>query len=136
MPVSSANTSPLILIIDDEVDICYLLSTLLKKKQYQTQAVFDLNQARMALMHTAPEIIFLDNHLTDGTGMGFIEFIKKQSPTSKIIMITAYDDSQSRAEAYEKGVDEFLSKPIRWDTLTAAIDKLLNKATPARLVVE
>jgi DNA-binding NtrC family response regulator len=118
-----------ILIIDDEVDICFLLSNLLKKKNYHTQSAFDIQQAKLALTHYIPSVVFLDNHLTDGLGMNFIPYIKQHFPQTKIIMITAYDDKESREEAFEKGVDDFVSKPLRWDILNAAIEKVLNKST-------
>lgn len=118
-----------ILIVDDEVDICFLLSNLLKKKNYQTQSAFDIQQAKMALAHYTPAVVFLDNHLTDGLGMNFIPYIKQHCPQTKIIMITAYDDQESRVEAFDKGVDDFVSKPLRWDILNTAIEKVLNKST-------
>jgi len=117
-----------ILIIDDEVDICFLLSNLLKKKNFYTQSAFDIHQAKLALDHFSPAIVFLDNHLTDGLGMNFIPYIKEHAPASKIIMITAYDDNESQAEAFEKGVDEFVSKPLRWDILNTALEKVLQPA--------
>lgn len=120
-----------ILIIDDEVDICFLLSNLLKKKNFQTQSAFDIHQAKMALAHYTPAVVFLDNHLTDGLGMNFIPYIKQQFPETKIIMITAYDDKESKLEAFEKGVDEFVSKPLRWDILNTAIEKVLSKSPVA-----
>ena len=62
-----------VLIIDDETDICYLLSTLLKQKNLETEYVNTLSDAALALKKDTPEIIFLDNHLPDGLGMNFIE---------------------------------------------------------------
>ena len=118
-----------ILIVDDEVDICFLLSNLLKKKNYQTQSAFDIQQAKLALTHYTPCVVFLDNHLTDGLGINFIPYIKEHFPKTKIIMITAYDDKESRRDAFDKGVDDFVSKPLRWDILNTAIEKVLNKST-------
>jgi two-component system OmpR family response regulator len=127
--VINSAESPKVLIVDDEVDICFLLSNLLKKKNYQTQSAFDIHQAKLALANYNPSVVFLDNHLTDGLGMNFIPFIKKNYPSTKIIMITAYDDKESKQEAYSNGVDEFISKPLRWEILNNTMDKLLNNST-------
>ncbi len=128
--MSAVNTnSPLVLIIDDEVDICYLLSNLLKKKNYQTQTAFDLTQAKQALQNNTPDIVFLDNHLTDGLGMNLIKYIKELCPSCKVVMITAYDDDQCKTEAYDQGVDDFISKPLRWQTLNETLEKVLNKSS-------
>jgi len=117
--------APLALIIDDEIDICYLLSAVLRDKKLSTQSVFDLAQAREILNTIKPAIIFLDNHLTDGLGLDFIPYIKEITPTSKLVMITAYDDPASRQAAFQRGVDDFISKPLRRDLINAAIEKLL-----------
>ena len=77
-----------VLIIDDEVDICYLLGSLLSKKQLQSKYVNSLKDAASMLENNEPEIIFLDNHLPDGLGVNFISYIKRFHPLSKIIIIT------------------------------------------------
>lgn len=123
---SEPNTYPLALIIDDEMDICYLLSSLLREKKLRTQSVFDLAQAKSILSDIKPDIVFLDNHLTDGLGMDFIPVIKQVSPLSKIIMITAYDDPSSKQTAFARGVDDFISKPLRRDVISSAVEKLLH----------
>jgi DNA-binding NtrC family response regulator len=123
---SNPNSYPLALIIDDEMDICYLLSSLLREKKLTTQSVFDLAQAKSILNDIKPDIIFLDNHLTDGLGLDFIPIIKQVSPLSKVIMITAYDDSASKQQAYARGADDFISKPLRRDVICSAVEKLLH----------
>src|SRR5947209_445535 len=91
------------LIIDDETDICFLLSGILKQKNFDTEYVNTLTGAEQALKHNQPEIIFLDNRLPDGSGMNFIEYIKSNYPTAKIVMITAYDTASDRQNALQRG---------------------------------
>jgi two-component system, OmpR family, response regulator len=125
---SNPNSYPLALIIDDEMDICYLLSSLLREKKLSTQSVFDLAQAKSVLNDIKPDIIFLDNHLTDGLGLDFIPWIKQVSPASKLIMITAYDDPASKHQAFARGVDDFISKPLRRDIISSTVERLLHLA--------
>ena len=73
-----------VLIIDDETDICYLLSTLLRQKNLDAEYVNTLSDAAMALKKETPKIIFLDNHLPDGLGMNFIEYIKLHYPSRRL----------------------------------------------------
>ncbi|MEO6670869.1 MAG: response regulator [Ferruginibacter sp.] len=114
------------LIIDDETDICYLLSTLLKQKNLQADYVNTLSDAAMALKKETPEIIFLDNHLPDGLGMNFIEYIKLHYPSAKIIMITAHDTDADRKQALEEGADYFIGKPFTRDIVYKAVDLVTN----------
>ena len=115
-----------VLIIDDETDICYLLSTLLKQKNLDTDYVNTLTDAALALKKTTPEIIFLDNHLPDGLGMNFIEYIKNHYPTVKIVMITAHDTAADRQRALKEGADYFISKPFTRDVIYKTVEQLMN----------
>ena len=115
-----------VLIIDDEADICYLLSTLLKQKNLEAEYVNTLTDAAVALKKMIPEIVFLDNHLPDGLGMNFIEYIKNHYPNIKIVMITAHDTVADRQKALNEGVDYFISKPFTRDMIYKTVEQLLN----------
>jgi two-component system, OmpR family, response regulator len=113
------------LIIDDEADICYLLSRLLKGKNLDTAYVNSLSEATDALKEDKPEIIFLDNHLPDGLGMNYLNFIKKNYPLSKIVMITAHDSADDRAKAMKNGADLFIGKPFTREIIYNAVESLV-----------
>jgi len=115
-----------VLIIDDETDICYLLSTLLKQKNFETEFVNTLSDATRSLEKEEPGIIFLDNHLPDGLGINYIEYIKLNHPNSKIVMITAHDTAVDRQRAISEGVDFFIGKPFTRDTIYQTVDQLTN----------
>jgi len=110
------------LIIDDEIDICYLLSSILRSRQIQSYTVNSLSEARNALKEQDAEIIFLDNHLPDGMGVDFVQQIKKHKPYSKVVMITAYDTASDRKRAEAEGVDFFIAKPFTKDIIHQTVD--------------
>ena len=118
----SANAK--VLIVDDELDICYLLSGMLKQKNFQASFVNSLSDAVTALQNDTPALLFLDNHLPDGFGLDFIPFVKKNYPELKVIMITAHDGAVERKTAYNGGVDLFIAKPLNRKMIYDAIDKL------------
>ncbi|MEO7046819.1 MAG: response regulator [Ferruginibacter sp.] len=115
-----------VLIIDDETDICYLLSTLLKQKNLDTEYVNSLSDATVALKKEIPEIIFLDNHLPDGLGINYLEYIKSNYPSSKIVMITAHDTAADRQKALSEGADFFIGKPFTRDVIYKTVEQLMN----------
>lgn len=115
-----------VLIIDDELDICYLLSGILKQQHFSTRYVTSLSDAEVALKNDPPSIIFLDNHLPDGLGIDFIQFIKSKYSVSKIIMITAHDSPAEHKRAYEEGVDIFIPKPFTKEKINSAISQLTS----------
>ena len=114
------------LIIDDEIDICYLLSGILRQKNILTNYVNNLADAIIELRKTQPTVVFLDNHLPDGLGIDFVEHIKNNYPQTKIIMITAYDTQTDRQQAINKGVDVFIGKPFTRDAINRAIGSMID----------
>ena len=114
------------LIIDDETDICYLLGSLLKKRDIDASYVNTLRDAANILESTDPQIIFLDNHLPDGLGVNFIGFIKRCHPLTKIIMITAHDTATDVKKAYKEGVDYFIGKPFSKESINNVVENLVH----------
>jgi len=122
-----------ILIVDDELDICYLLSGMLKQRNFRTGFVNSLSDAVVALQTDTPSLLFLDNHLPDGFGLDFIPYVKKNYPEIKVIMITAHDSAAERNTAYKGGVDLFIAKPLSRQLINDAIDTLLNTDSAEKL---
>lgn len=112
------------LIIDDETDICFLLGSVLKTRHIESKYVNTLRAAANILEINNPEIIFLDNHLPDGLGINFIQFIKRFHPRTKIVMITAHDTMSDKQKAFKEGVDYFLGKPFSKETVNIVMEQL------------
>jgi DNA-binding response OmpR family regulator len=113
-----------VLIIDDEPDICYLLSTLLKKINIDSVFVHTITEGRTQLALFNPAVIFLVNHLPDGMGVDFIRFIKDTYPHSKVAMITAHDTAMDREKALNQGADFFIGKPFNRETIYKILETL------------
>lgn len=119
-----------VLIIDDEVDTCYLIRIILDKKNIKSTCATSLAEAKAALSRQSPSLIFLDNQLPDGWGIDFIEFIKDSNPGSKIILYSAFYTPESRKYAIGKGADYIMNKPFTRLALESAVDSIVN--SPAR----
>lgn len=116
-----------ILIVDDETDICYLLSRILKtRNNVETTFVNSLSEATETLKHVEPTLMFLDNHLPDGIGMDYIEYVKETHPQTKIIMITAHDSPSDRKSALTFGADAFIGKPFSRDIIHKTVEQFIN----------
>lgn len=114
-----------ILIIDDETDICYLLSNILKQMDMHTFFASSLSEAESLIGESGEfTYIFLDNHLPDGLGVNYIREIKKKCPSCKVIMITAHDNMADREKASFEGADYFIGKPFSRDLILKTIDEM------------
>jgi len=97
-------------IVDDEIDICLLLSMTLHKLGVSSVRAHTLSDGLEKAASEQPMIIFLDNNLTDGKGIDQIAEFRQKSPLSKLIMITAM--SGLREQALAAGADGFVEKPL------------------------
>lgn len=109
------------LIVDDEKDICFLLSNILKQKNYNSTLAGSLAEAQKLIETQTPSIIFLDNHLPDGLGLDHIHELKKNRPFVKLVMITAHDNANEKRKAMEQGADHFISKPFSRELIFQAL---------------
>ncbi len=117
-----------ILIVDDEKDICYFLGRNLTKRDFEISYAHSLKEANTQLLDQEPRILLLDNHLPDGFGIDFIAKAKIQTPSIKIIMVTAHDTQQDRNKAFSNGADYFLAKPFTINEINKIIDIVLEEA--------
>lgn len=104
------------MIIEDEVDICILLSGFLEKNSFITSYSTTIQEGLVKIIDFKPEILFLDNNLPDGSGIEILPQIKKTFPNLKIIVISAL--SNMKEIALFNGANGFLSKPISFAHLS------------------
>ena len=113
------------LIVDDEMDICHLLTTILKRKNMEASFVNSLSEARSALKEAHPDILFLDNYLPDGLGIDFIHYVREQYPKIKVVVITAHDSMRERERAIAEGAVEFIGKPFTVEMINSTLEKII-----------
>jgi two-component system OmpR family response regulator len=117
-----------VIIIEDEKDLCYLLSLVLKQNDLQSDCVYSITEAQQSIRRLMPSIIFLDNHLPDGYGSDFITTLKDIIPSAKIVIITAFDSQEDIDIALNRGADYFISKPFNSQKIKATIGLIKARA--------
>lgn len=116
------------LIVEDEIDTCFLLTGILRRKNLQTTFVNNIHDAQNVLAIQHPFLLFLDNNLPDGYGVDFIHKIKISNPLISIIMITADDTIANKNKALKEGADFFIGKPFTSDLINKTIDIVMAGA--------
>ena len=125
MEIATPNTGIEVLIIEDELDICFLLSDILRKQSVQADFATCLFDAQKALKKIHPNVLFIDNHLPDGYGVDFIPVVKKEYPQTKIVMMTAHDTGADEERAVRMGADYFIGKPFTQATIINTLHAVL-----------
>ena len=98
------------LIIDDELDTCFLLGRALKSYGIQSLIAHSLKEGFEKLKTENLQLVFLDNNLPDGLGIEQIQKIKIEFPKIRLVMITAM--STLKEKALSLGVNFFIEKPL------------------------
>jgi len=127
MASTTLQASPIkkILIVEDEGDMCLLLNIMLKGKEIDLEHVNTLAGAKAYLEKENPSLIMLDNKLPDGLGLDFIEYVKSNYPSIKIVMISGFAAS-AKDLALSNGADMFIEKPFTRDQVYQSVQSLLN----------
>lgn len=113
------------LIVEDELDICFLLSGILRKQSVRAGYATCLFDAQKALKKRHPDVLFIDNHLPDGYGVDFIPVVKREYPHTKIVMMTAHDTGADEDRALRMGADYFIGKPFTQATIINTLHAVL-----------
>ena len=116
-----------ILVVDDEVEIRNLFFRFLGKKGYQVYLAGSLGEERDFLGQKTPDLIFLDINLPDGNGLMELQRLQPMQEKSKVIIMSAVDDSEERKNAFELGAVDFLSKPFSISRLNEVIESRFAK---------
>lgn len=120
----------LIYIVDDEPDICELLSLNLKKANFNIKTFYDGNTLFENLHNEIPELIILDIMLPDYDGFEICKQLKNNSKTYNIpiIMLTARDTVEDKVLGLEIGADDYITKPFSPKELIARINVQLRQS--------
>jgi len=112
-----------ILIIEDEEDLCWLLSNILKDKGYNVIIANTISEGA-ACLKESPDLVFLDLKLPDGDGMDILPKIKKITSETLVTIISAYGSEERMEEARAKGVYRFIDKPFTEESILGLISQI------------
>lgn len=116
---------PTILIIEDDDDSRRAMAELFATEDWNVVEASDGDEGVALAVRHRPEIIICDLLMPKSNGFQACRAIRRQLQPAKIIVVTGRDYEIDRTAALEAGADEYLLKPITWDSLSSAIDRLL-----------
>lgn len=119
-------TNPLALVIDDEPDICELLTLTLGRMNVDTAVGGDLVTARKQLSERQFDLCLTDMRLPDGDGLELVEWIQVNAPRVPVAVITAHGNIETAVQALKLGAFDFISKPLDLQNLRNVIESALK----------
>ena len=126
--VSENSNRPTVLVIDDNTDIRQYERTLLQDEYIVLEAA-DGKEGLSVAIKEVPDLVICDVMMPVMDGLEFTEQLKTNTATSHIpvIMLTAKNLEEHRAEGYEHGADSYITKPFNSKVLLARIENLLRQ---------
>lgn len=115
-----------ILIVDDNKDMQFNLSNILKDEGYETKTCGSGARAIREVKKGSPNLVLLDIRLPGMDGMKVLEEMKKINKDSIIIMLTAYGDVKDTVRAMKLGAFDYITKPFDNEGIILTIKKALQ----------
>jgi len=103
---------PMVLIVDDEPDLCELLSITLGRMGLESRSVHDVASAKAAVRENVFGLCLTDMQLPDGNGLDLVDWLQTQLPDLPVAVITAHGNVETAVRALKLGAFDFVSKPL------------------------
>ncbi len=114
------------LVIDDEPDICELLTLTLGRMNVETTSAGDVQSAKDKLSSQRFDICLTDMRLPDGDGLELVEWMQEHARDVPVAVITAHGNVESAVQALKLGAFDFISKPLDLKNLRNIVESALK----------
>jgi DNA-binding NtrC family response regulator len=115
---------PRILVFDDDVGICTILSKILRGQQYDVHSIQSVVGASEALAERSFDAYLLDYRLQDGTGLRIAEKVRQKGSSAPIILISGYGAVEIGAKGRRLDIFDVIKKPFNLEATAAQSVKL------------
>ncbi|OQX95839.1 hypothetical protein B6I21_03390 [candidate division KSB1 bacterium 4572_119] len=116
-----------ILIIDNEKRMCHVIKAALELDKHDVEMAYDGSRGLEKFSKNEFDIVITDLKMPGKDGIGVLEEVKKKSPATEVILITAYATAQTAVDAMRKGAYDYLIKPFDMIELKQKVKQILEK---------
>jgi two-component system response regulator PilR (NtrC family) len=104
--------NPAVLVVDDEPDLCELLSITLQRMDLNPRTANNVAVAQRMLKTEQFDLCLTDMQLPDGDGLELVQWIQEYCPSVPVAVITAHGSMETAVRALKLGAFDFVSKPL------------------------
>ncbi len=119
-----------ILIIDDEDDICMILSYSLRQAGYEVFTAHSAEEALPIITAEHPQLLLLDIMMDGMSGTELVAYMRNHNMlTMPVIFLTALGDETSVLKGFSLGADDYISKPFHIQEVIARVAAVLKRTS-------
>jgi DNA-binding response OmpR family regulator len=117
-----------VLIVDDERLIARTLANALGEAGFDTRTASNAEAAERQIFAADSEfdLIIIDNRLPKGSGINLVKKLRADNVETKVILMTAFDSPEVKAEARRLGVHGYITKPFDLGAMIAEVETLVG----------
>jgi two-component system KDP operon response regulator KdpE len=132
MTNTETDTSLSALVVDDEPQMCRLLTITLESNGYGVTTAGTAKDALNIAAQRRHDIIILDLGLPDRNGLDVLRQIREWSQTP-VMVLTVLDEEADKIEALDSGADDYITKPFRTGEFLARLRAALRRSDTGKL---
>ena len=117
-----------ILVVEDEQDILDLIEYTLTKDGHDVISCLNTKLVEQLLEEENIDLILMDRNLPNVEGSFFVQTLREKGYNQPVIYITAKDKDEDILEGFERGADDYITKPFNLDVLKARVNALLKRS--------
>lgn len=117
-----------IIVIDDDINLNFLIAKVLTKNGYQVFQCYNANSAYDVLDKNYIDLIITDIMMPGIDGYKFTESLRCEKIDIPILMITAKEEFKDKVMGFNAGADDYLVKPINLEELVLRVGAILRRA--------
>jgi two-component system, NtrC family, response regulator HydG len=127
--VDEALEQPLVLIVDDDQDLCANLWDLLRDRGFRVCLAHGRKEAAEVLEETDFRVVLIDMKIPDGDGSGVFRMVRDANPQARTVLITGFRSEMDQvvAQTLAEGADAVCYKPFDVGNLLRTLDRLAKR---------
>jgi DNA-binding NtrC family response regulator len=124
-----------ILIVDNEPEMCSLLSDILKEEGYEVATATSGEKALGKMGENAFAVVITDLNMKGMPGMTLLKEIRRLHPDINVIIMTAFGSVETAIKAMKQGAYDYVMKPVKSDEIVLITEKAVREVQLRREVV-
>jgi DNA-binding NtrC family response regulator len=126
-PAGEANTKS-VLVVDDEPGIRMALKTSFQREGWNVEVAAGSTEAMCLIKSRRFPLVITDVRMPDGDGLNLMRAVRADSPSTAVILLTAFGSVPEAVQAMRGGACDYLTKPISFEELKSVVTVVMRRA--------
>lgn len=128
MTTPNGDGTPVVVLVEDDGDLAFVLERNLTMEGYRTVAAADGDAGIATVLATSPSLIILDLMLPRRDGLRVLVALRSAGVDAPVLLLTARRQEQDKLQGFRLGADDYLTKPFSMAELIARVHALMRRS--------